>query len=222
MGGAGRATPGVQHSGRRFGLFTAPPTGHRDRSEPLRRRQHALCRQRHRDQPQVGSATPDPYSPPAPPADTTAPTITFTTVAGASFEEGKVNITGTVTDASGLARVEYSIDGSTWVSLTVAAGTGQFTLGLPTLKAGEYTISVRATDAAPAANSASRDLTFKVTIPAKVTHVEQFDWNSTGGMAVIISVLALVTIAVILAIKRPPAPTEDDDDGIGSDDSEEE
>ncbi len=175
------------------------------------------------DQPQVGSATPDPYVVAPPPTDGTAPTISFSTAPGVSFEEGKVVIAGSVTDASGLSRVEYSIDGTNWTALTLAPTTGVFSLELKSLKAGEYTITVRATDRAPVPNSASKGLPFTVTAPAKDTTPEGMDWNSPAGLAVIITVLALVAAAVVLMIRKPPAPSEDDEDeGVGSDDGEEE
>lgn len=92
------------------------------------------------------SATPGPLP------DTTAPTLTITTpTAGAVLTTSTVSVTGTASDDVGVAKVELSTDGTTWV---LATGTTVWS-GNVSLVEGSNTIHVRATDTAGNVQSAT-------------------------------------------------------------------
>ncbi len=80
-----------------------------------------------------------------PAADSTAPVVAFSAPTTGTTVSGTVTLTGSASDAAGLARVDTSVDGGAW---STAAGTTSWTGTLDTAAYanGPHTVSARATD----------------------------------------------------------------------------
>jgi hypothetical protein len=93
------------------------------------------------------------YTPP----DTVAPTTTLTPSDGATVKGSKVTVKGTATDASGVSRVELSIDGTAVAS---AAGSSvSYSWPLRSASAGRHVLVARAYDARGNVGSATSTVT---------------------------------------------------------------
>jgi len=97
---------------------------------------------------------------PAPPPDTTVPTVSIgSPAAGSTLTSLIVTVSGTASDDVGLERVEVSTDGANW---SLASGTASWS-GTLTLADGPNTIYARATDTS--GNIATAALSVTVTLP---------------------------------------------------------
>lgn len=102
-------------------------------------------------------------------ADTTAPTVAITAPTQSSTVSGSVTATGSASDASGVSTVEVRVDSGTWQA---ASGTTSWSKAIDTtsLSDGAHTISLRATDSAGNAGTASVGVTVaNPTAPAPST-----------------------------------------------------
>ncbi|HET7735188.1 MAG TPA: Ig-like domain-containing protein [Nocardioidaceae bacterium] len=91
-------------------------------------------------------------------ADTTAPSVGFTTPTAGSTVNGTVSVAGTSADNAAVAKVEVKVDSGAWQS---ASGTATWSWSWATggLAAGTHTLTARATDAAGNVNTATRSVT---------------------------------------------------------------
>jgi len=83
--------------------------------------------------------------------DTTAPAVNVTSPAnGATLSTGTVGVAGTASDASGIQRVEVSLDGGAYATATPASSTSwsSWTAQVSVTSAGSHKITARATDTA--------------------------------------------------------------------------
>lgn len=90
----------------------------------------------------------------APAADTTAPSVAIASPADGSTVRGTVTVSGSASDAGGVADVDVSVDGGTFVT---AGGTSNWSHALDTmgLTNASHTITARATDNSGNSRSAS-------------------------------------------------------------------
>jgi len=98
-------------------------------------------------------------------ADTTAPSVAIAAPASGSTVSGTITVSGSASDAGGLASVVVSIDGG---AFTAATGTASWSYALQTtsLSNASHTITARATDAAGNTRTASVTITVaNVTAP---------------------------------------------------------
>jgi Bacterial Ig domain len=97
--------------------------------------------------------------PPPPPADTTAPTVAFSTPAAASTINGSVSVTGTAADDTGLAKVELRVDSGAYQPVQ---GTGSWSAPLTTAAYadGTHILTASATDTAGNVTTTSESVTF--------------------------------------------------------------
>jgi hypothetical protein len=100
---------------------------------------------------------------PQPPTDTQAPTVSLTSPANGATVSGTVSIAATASDNSGVAGVQFLIDGTNVGSEDTAA---PYTLNWDTTAAvsGTHTITARARDAAGNVNTASVTVTVSNTV----------------------------------------------------------
>ena len=88
-------------------------------------------------------------------ADTTPPSVSITDPSSDSqVFKGPITVSGTASDGSGVATVEWQLD-STAGAWTTAAGTSSWSLTIPTPADGGHTVYVRATDAATPSNTSA-------------------------------------------------------------------
>jgi hypothetical protein len=90
----------------------------------------------------------------SPPADTTAPTISFTTPSAGASVSGTVTVSGTASDNAAVSKVEIKVDSGTWQP---AGGTTGWSWAWSTsgVTAGTHTLTARATDSSGNASTAT-------------------------------------------------------------------
>jgi hypothetical protein len=86
-------------------------------------------------------------------ADTTPPTVTITPLSPDPTENSTPTFTGSASDESNIAAVEYRVDDSDWTAATASNGAfdspaEDYTFTTASLADGEHTVYVRATDSA--------------------------------------------------------------------------
>jgi len=136
---------------------------------------------------------------PATTSDTTQPTVTITSPqSGATLDTTTVTVSGTAADDVGLARVEISADGTTWI---LATGTTSWT-GTLTLGEGTRTIYARATD--PSGNIGTASVTVTIT-PAQPVGGLVLPWELLLGFVVIGAIVIAVAWAAARRRRRPRA-----------------
>lgn len=102
----------------------------------------------------------EPALPPPPPADTTPPVLAITSPAGGALLSGRsVSITASASDGSGVAKVEFFVDGTLLASDASSPYSANWTLRK--VAAGAHTLRVRATDAKGNASEQSIGVTVK-------------------------------------------------------------
>lgn len=95
-------------------------------------------------------------------SETTLPTLSIISPADGATVSGTIQVDGTASDSSGIARVEYQIDSWDW-RLATGTSSWNFLLDTTLLSNGSHTISVRATDGASPPNTSS-DLSRTVSV----------------------------------------------------------
>jgi hypothetical protein len=113
------------------------------------------------------------------PVDTTAPTVSITSPVASSTVSGTINVSATATDASGISRVEFSVDGGSPINSDTTSPYGFF-YDTTALSKGSHTISAKAFD--PAGNSKTVSVTVNVdnSIVSKAC-----DFNADGSVGLI-------------------------------------
>lgn len=113
--------------------------------------------------------------------DTTPPTLTVSTLSsGAATNQTPLNITGTVTDANGVASL--TINGN---AVTVSSS-GAFSYALPLTTTGSVPINIVATDNAGNATTDTRNITYDTTLPV-ITITAPADNSQTKNTLVTVS-----------------------------------
>jgi fibronectin type 3 domain-containing protein len=95
---------------------------------------------------------------PAPTPDTTNPTVSITSPSNNATVSGVVSVSANASDNVGVAKVEFSVDGS--LKLTDNSSPYSYSLDTKTLNNGNHTVSAKAFDAA--GNSATNTITINV------------------------------------------------------------
>ncbi|MFA5896389.1 MAG: fibronectin type III domain-containing protein [Thermoplasmata archaeon] len=132
---------------------------------------------------------------PAPPADTTYPTVAITSpTAGSTLTSKTVTVSGTASDNVGVQKVELSTDGTTWY---LASGTTSWS-GTLTLGEGPNTIYARATDTS--GNTATVTLSVTVQTPAQGPSPQGLDPMAVG--LIIAAAVGVGAIGVALFLRR--------------------
>ncbi len=133
---------------------------------------------------------------PTPAPDTVLPTVSIASpLEGATLTTTSVTITGSASDNVEVAKVELSLDGTTW---TAATGTTSWSATL-TLAEGANTITVRATDTS--GNVATQALHVTVATsggaPTGPSGAEGIPWWAWGLVAVTAAVLGALVLILI-------------------------
>jgi hypothetical protein len=113
------------------------------------------------------------------PADTTAPTVSITSPVANSTVSGTINISATASDASGINRVEFSVNGGSPANSDPTSPYGFFydTTGL---SKGTHTITAKAFDNAGNSKTASVTVTVDNTVASKAC-----DFNGDGSVGLV-------------------------------------
>lgn len=111
-------------------------------------------------------------------ADTTPPTVVISSPVSGSTVSGVVTVSGSASDASGVASVAVSVDGGAW---SAATGTSSWSkqIDTTTWAAGAHAISIQATDASGNVGTASVPVE---TVSASSGDVVVRDPNATYGL----------------------------------------
>jgi chitinase len=134
----------------------------------------------------------------SPAPDTENPTIAIASPAdGATLTSAAATVTGTASDNVGVAKVEVSLDGTTWV---MASGTTSWSAAL-TLAEGSNTITVRVTDASGNIDSSTIHVT--VATPPVGPGLPIWVWALVGVG------IAAVAAAAYVMMRRRKKPAEE-------------
>ena len=116
--------------------------------------------------------------------DTTAPVLSFTSHSDGDFIAGSVTIKGDGLDeASGMAIVEFSSDGTNWQSASLSGGTWSYYWDASALNDGNYTLSVCGYDAAGNYGETSIDIVLIRSLPSINISELWYIWQS-GDLSV--------------------------------------
>ncbi|HCU58128.1 MAG TPA: hypothetical protein DF984_07920 [Anaerolineaceae bacterium] len=116
--------------------------------------------------------------------DTTAPVLSFTSHSDGDYIAGSVTIKGDGLDeASGMAIVEFSSDGTTWQSASLSGGAWSYYWDASALNDGNYTLSVRGYDAAGNYGETSIDIVLTRSLPSINISELWYIWQS-GDLSV--------------------------------------
>ncbi|RMG25143.1 MAG: hypothetical protein D6732_22745, partial [Methanobacteriota archaeon] len=128
----------------------------------------------------------------APPADTTAPTVTINSPTGTV--SGTVTVDATITDNVGVVSADYRVDGGAWVAMTNSAGSSwTASLDTTTLADGTHTLEVRGLDAAGNVGTSSGSFTSSNAPPADTTAPTVTINSPTGTVSGTVTVDATIT-----------------------------
>ena len=139
-------------------------------------------------------------------ADTTTPSVTFTSPTSGATVSGTTPVTGTASDDRGLAKVDVSVDNAGWYAVS---GTSSWSWSWTTTSVsnGSHVLQVRATDTSGNVSTSSRSVsvsntTSTTTTPAPDT---QGSWTSPEGARINVNSAGSWTVRQIYSLLKANA-----------------
>jgi hypothetical protein len=142
--------------------------------------------------------------PPAPPADTTPPSVSIAAPTSGATVSGTVTVSGTSSDNVGVATVSMALDGGAWQTVTGTTGWSS-TLNTAGLTNGTHTLAVRAVDSSGNSASSSEAVSVSNGSTTTVPPDTQGSWVSPEGVTINVSSAGSWTIAQIYSILKANA-----------------